>query len=88
MRSFLFLLAACAASFFSYQGWDEVRSLAAIQQALAETSVNTLTTTWTDAENLTHTVSTPRDGTESAAEHAARHAESVAALKALYPPAE
>lgn len=45
------------------------------------------TASWKDAEGITHTVSTPRNGaTEPVAEWAARHAENVAALKALFPP--
>lgn len=44
-------------------------------------------TSWTDSEGLTHKVTTPRNTNEPDEEWAARHAASVAALKAIFPPA-
>lgn len=56
-----------------------------LQDQLA--NMDPFVTTWTDAENLTHTVTTHRDGTETMAEWADRHKAAVDALKAVFPPA-
>jgi hypothetical protein len=47
----------------------------------------TYVTTWKDAEGLQHTVNTPREDEETKEAWAARHKESVDALKELFPPA-
>ena len=45
------------------------------------------TASWKDADGITHTVSTPRNGpSEPIDEWAARHKANVDALKALFPP--
>lgn len=83
LLSLALLLAAGTLSYFAYGVRDAIRYAHEIQERSM-----TLNTTWKDAENLTHTVSTPRASGESADEHAARHKEGVDALKALYPPVE
>ena len=54
---------------------------------IKEQIMQTMVTRWRDAENVEHSVSTPRQPNESAEAQAARHDEAVKALKALYPPA-
>lgn len=84
-QSILVAAALCAAA-FSYTGWREIADLNNSHIATEEV-LSTLTTTWVDAENLTHTVTTHRQEGETADAFAARHKEEVDALKALYPPA-
>lgn len=81
LLSLALLVAAGTLCYFSYGVREAIRYAHEIQE-----KAMTLTTTWKDAENLTHTVSTPRASGESADEHAARHKEGVDAMKALYPP--
>ena len=48
--------------------------------------VSTVTSSWTDAENIDHSVTTTRLDGESSDDFAARHKSDVDALKALFPP--
>ena len=67
-----------------YTGYRVTRLEQTIERIFGDETM-TLTTTWKSG-NMTHTVTTPREGDETAAAHSARHKEAVEALKALYPP--
>jgi len=52
----------------------------------ASTSPTTLTASWTSANGVTHTVSTPQKDDEGPVDHAQRHGAAVEALMAVFPP--
>lgn len=80
------LLGAIFVTSLSYVGWQKVGQIAYLLEQELE-HMDPLVTTWTDAEGLTHTVTTHRDGTETMAQWVDRHKEKVDAMKAAFPPA-
>lgn len=57
------------------------------EQHPEEDAMQVLETSWKDADNVTHTVKTPRNADETLDAWTARHQAAVAALQAIYPPA-
>lgn len=64
-----------------------VSELSSRVEQLRDTTMETLTATWVDADGVTHTVDTPRRPEERLADWIARHKETVDALKEVFPPA-
>lgn len=56
-------------------------------EQIKELLMQSITTEWTDAKGVKHTVTTPRNEGESRAEWLARHNEAVADAQAIFPPA-
>jgi environmental stress-induced protein Ves len=61
--------------------------LATLKDIQENQDVDAMKASWVDASGLTHEVVTNPIQDESAEDFAARHAERVEALKAIYPPA-
>ena len=83
-------LTALVAVTLAAVGWTEYRAaqFEAEVKAIKELFMQTLVSRWKDADNIEHIVTTPPNEGETAAQHAARHKESVDALKELFPPVE
>ncbi len=88
----------CALGAFAYSSLgslvSEVRDnrkfLIAISETLIEqrleTAMQSVTTTWTDAQGVTHSVTTVRQEGETDQQLAARHRAAVEALQQVFPP--
>lgn len=82
--------AAISVAVSSWMAW-EVRGDAEVMRAAIEAAkrgarMQTITTTWQDADGVTHTVATTRLDGESVDAWIARHQALVAAAQAKYPP--
>ena len=65
---------------------DQVQAAATVILEREERTMQVLTTTWTSAGPLTHTVTTPRKDGEAEDVWCQRHNSAVVALKAVFPP--
>lgn len=70
-------------------GWAQyrVRDIQAKVEQIKELLMQSITTEWTTAKGVKHSVTTPRAEGESRAEWLARHNEAVAEAQAIFPPA-
>lgn len=95
MRTFLGCLAIIVVVVAGYGAWCSAESMQGINRIYAEMQnpkrkaallMQTMTTTWKDAQGVTHTVTTTRGEGETQSAFAQRHKDAVAALQAIYPP--
>lgn len=75
-----------ATSYVAQRKLDAVAETLSTLGAERSSLVDPLETTWTDAAGRQHTVTTEWQKGETAAQQAARHAERVEALEAIFPP--